>query len=110
MHETLVEGMLGDALIGHVSRDLRAGRSRHRSAHAAGTAGGEEKPIQPGRLERQVNMMDPDEMLDDLPKVCDQGAKKNLSTTQARFNLSSRSGIGGVLNPTEASLGIRLVN
>ena len=43
----------------------------------AGDAEGEEKPKQPDRLERQVNGMDLDEMLDDLPKVCDHGAKKN---------------------------------
>ena len=43
----------------------------------AGDAEGEEKPKQPERLERQVNGMDLDEMLDELPKVCDHGAKKN---------------------------------
>ncbi len=38
---------------------------------------GEERTKQPGRLERQANGMDLDEMLDDLPKVYDHGAKKN---------------------------------
>ena len=37
----------------------------------------EEKSKQPGRLERPVNGMDRNEMLNDLPKACDQGAKKN---------------------------------
>ena len=36
-----------------------------------------EQVKQPDRLERQVNMMGLDEMLDDLPTVCDQGARKN---------------------------------
>ena len=57
----------------------------HQPLRGAGVAGvvdaqsrkGEEKPKQPGRLERQVNGMDLDEMLDGLPKACDHGAKKN---------------------------------
>ena len=55
--------------------------------------------MQPGRLERQVNVMDLDEMLDELPKACDQEAM-NLITAQAKPDSSSRSGIGGVLSAT----------
>ena len=87
MHKALVEEALGDTLIGHVSRDSTAieGREKPEPKLAAEAPKrkrgrprkGEEKPRQPGRLERQVNGMDLDEMLDDLPKACDRGAKKN---------------------------------
>ena len=82
MHEAL-----GDTLIGHVSRDSTAieGRERPAPKLTAETPKrkrgwprkGEAKPKQPGRLDRQVKMMDLDEMLDDLPKACDRGAEKN---------------------------------
>ncbi len=87
MHEALVEETLGDELIGHVSRDSTAIEAREKPApkpkaktpkrKRGRPRKGEEKPKQPDRLERQVNGMDLDEMLDDLPKVCDHGAKKN---------------------------------
>ena len=38
---------------------------------------GEEVEKEPGRLERQSNGMSLEEMLDDLPKECDHGAKRN---------------------------------
>ena len=80
--------------IGHVSRDSTAIEGREKPAPKPMTETpkptaeapkrkrgrprkGEEKPKQPGRLERRVNGMDLNEMLKDLPKACDHGAKKN---------------------------------
>ncbi len=86
MHAALVAETLGDALIGHVSRDPTAIEARETPAPTpkAGTPNrkrgrprkGEERTKEPGRLEQQANGMDLDEMLDALPKVCDHGAKK----------------------------------
>ena len=87
MHEAVVEDALGDALIGHVSRDPTAieGREKPAPKPTAETPKrkrgrprkSEEKPEQSDRLERQVNGMGLSEMLKDLPKACDHGAKKN---------------------------------
>ncbi len=81
MHAALVAETLGDALIGHVSRDSTAIEARETPAPTpkARTPNrkGEERTKEPGRLEQQANGMDLDEMLDALPKVCDHGAKKN---------------------------------
>ena len=86
MHAALVAETLGDALIGHVSRDPTAIEARETPAPTpkARTPNrkrgrprkGEERTKEPGRLERQANGMDLDERLDALPKVCDHGAQK----------------------------------
>ena len=86
MHAALVAETLGDALIGHVSRDSTAIEARETPAPKpkARTPNrkrgrprkGAERTKEPGRLERQANGMDLDERLDALPKVCDHGAKK----------------------------------
>ncbi len=86
MHAALVAETLGDALIGHVSRDATAIEARETPAPTpkARTPNrkrgrprkGAERTKEPGRLERQANGMDLDEMPDALPKVCDHGAKK----------------------------------
>ena len=87
MHEALVVEVLSETLIGHVSRDSTAIEGRE----AAGAKvkvktpkrrpgrprKGEEKPKIPSRLERQADGMSLRAMLDDLPKVCDRGTKKN---------------------------------
>ncbi len=88
MHEALVKEALGAELIGHVSRDSTAieGREKPAPKPAAGKKPkrrrgrprkGEEVEKEPGRLERQSNGMSLKEMLDDLPRACDHGAKRN---------------------------------
>lgn len=95
MHEALVVDVLGEALIGHVSRDSTAieGREaavakakvqrpkrrpgRPRKSLPRACSGGEERPKAPSRLERQANGMSLKAMLDDLPKACDRGTKRN---------------------------------
>ncbi len=74
MHAALVAETLGDALIGHVSRDPTAIEARETPAPKpkARTPNrkrgrprkGAERTKEPGRLERQANGMDLDEMLD----------------------------------------------
>ncbi len=88
MHEALVKEALGAELIGHVSRDSTAieGREKPAPKPAAGKKPkrrrgrprkGEEVEKEPGRLERQSNGMSLKEMLADLPRACDHGAKRN---------------------------------
>ncbi len=87
MHAALVAETLGDALIGHVSKASTAIEARETPApkpkaetperKRGRPRKGEERTKQPGRLERQANGMDLDEMLDDLPKAYDHGAKTN---------------------------------
>ena len=87
MHEALVVDVLGEALIGHVSRDSTAIESREAAAAKPKTETpkrrpgrprkGEERPRALSRLERQANGMSLEAMLDDLPKACDRGTKRN---------------------------------
>ena len=87
MHEALVVGVLGEALIGHVSRDSTAIEGREAAVakpkverpkrRPGRPRKGEERPKTPTRLERQADGMSLKAMLDDLPKVCDRGTKKN---------------------------------
>ena len=79
--------VLGEALIGHVSRDSTAIESREAAAAKPKTETpkrwpgrprkGEERPKALSRLERQANGMSLEAMLDDLPKACDRGTKRN---------------------------------
>ena len=97
MHEALVVDVLGEALIGHVSRDSTAIESREAAAAKPKTETpkrrpdrprkGEERPKALSRLERQPNGMSLEAMLDDLPKACDRGTKRN-----ARGVLETRRG------------------
>ncbi len=88
MHEALVKDALGAELIGHVSRDSTAIEGREKPAPKPATGKkpkrrrgrprkGEDVEKEPGRLERQSNGMSLEEMLDDLPRACDHGAKRN---------------------------------
>ena len=87
MHEALVVDVLGEALIGHVSRDSTAIEGREAAAakpkvdvpkrRPGRPRKGEERPKALSRLERQANGMSLNAMLDDLPKLCDRGTKRN---------------------------------
>ena len=86
MHEALVKEALGGGPPGHVSRDPAAtgareaprpkpeGRPKRRRGRPRR---GEEVKREPSRLKRQPGGMSLDEMLEDLPKACDHGAKRN---------------------------------
>lgn len=87
MHEALVVDVLGEAIIGHVSRDSTAIEGREAAVakpkvktpkrRPGRPRKGEERPKTPSRLERQADGMSLDAMLDDLPKACDRGTKRN---------------------------------
>ncbi|MGH7178648.1 MAG: transposase [Tepidisphaeraceae bacterium] len=87
VHEALIRTQLGDALIGHVSRDATAIQAREQPVKAEPAPAprkrgrprkGEVRPPKPEtRLERQTAGMSLPAMLAELPKVCDVGAKKN---------------------------------
>jgi hypothetical protein len=88
LHAALIEQTHADRLVGHISRDGTAIEARETPAKAPPRAEGpkrrrgrpkkgEEPPKKgPRRIERQVGMTLA-EMLDDLPKRCDIGAKRN---------------------------------
>ena len=87
MHEALVEEAMGDELIGHVSRDSTAIEAREKPApkpeadktpkrKRGRPRKGEEKTKKPSRLEQQVNGMSVDEMLAELPKLCNHGGQE----------------------------------
>lgn len=89
VHAALVSEHLGEQLIGHLSRDSSAIEARERPApKAEETAAApparrgrprkaEQRPKAPSRIERQLNLSTLDEMLDDLPRACDVGAKQD---------------------------------
>jgi hypothetical protein len=87
VHEALIGKTHQDRLVGHISRDSTAIEAREKPVKkdpppesVKGKRGrpkkGEERPKQPTRLQRQ-RTMSKQEMLKDLPAVCDVGTKKN---------------------------------
>jgi len=87
VHEALILKTHQERLVGHISRDSTAVEAREKPVkkdpppeiprHKPGRPKkGEERPKQPTRLERQ-RTMSKQEMLKDLPTVCDVGTKKN---------------------------------
>ncbi len=89
VHEALIESQLGDALIGHLSRDATAIEARESPVKSEPAPAplprkrgrprkGEERPApQPTRLQRQAAGQSLKAMLADLPSACDVGTKKN---------------------------------
>lgn len=87
VHEALIRHQLGDALIGHVSRDSTAIEAREKPVKAEPVlpaprkrgrpAKGEVRPPKQTRLERQSLGMSIKAMLADLPQACDVGSKCN---------------------------------
>jgi hypothetical protein len=90
LHEALIEATQKDRLIGHISRastEIEAREKPVRTPVAAAPAkeirkrgrpkrGEQPAPPEPRRLERQAAMT-LDQMLDDLPRQCNVGTKKN---------------------------------
>ena len=95
LHEALLEWTLEGHLAGHVSRDSTAIAGRERPAFKPAAKAkrkrgrgrppkGEQRPKEPRRLERQT-LMTLKEMLEDLPKECDIGVKRNGKGYQERW-------------------------
>ena len=92
LHAALIEATQKDRLVGHISRDATEIEAREKSESTPREAapvhprpqrkrgrpkkGEQAEPPEPTRLERQTRMT-LEEMLDDLPKACNVGAKKN---------------------------------
>lgn len=87
MNDVFIQLYHGDRVIGHISRDATAIEAREKAIYTpkekptpkkkGRPKKGEERPIKdPKRLELQL-LMSIDQMLADLPKVCDIGTKKN---------------------------------
>ena len=86
IHESLIKDRYEDEIVGHLSRDSTAIESREKPVKKVKDnkpkrkrgrpKKGEEVIKKPTRLERQTKM-NVTEMLDDLPKNCDIGCKKN---------------------------------
>lgn len=90
LHHALIEATQKDRLIGHISRDSTEIEGREKplrapvtitSAKPARKRGRPRKgtappPAEPTRLERQANMT-LQQMLEDLPRACNIGSKKN---------------------------------
>jgi len=88
VHEAMIRATVSNVIVGHISRDSTEieGREKPVKKETAaekkpkGKAGrpkkGEEKVVEPTRLERQKSMS-LEEMLGDLPDACDVGSKKN---------------------------------
>lgn len=96
LHEGMIKQIHEDRLVGHISRDATAiegwERPRRRETIAAAPAEkrkrgrprkGEERlsPKPPSRIERQASMT-LRQMLEDLPRGCDVGAKRNAKGHQ----------------------------
>src|ERR1035437_4944065 len=90
LHEALIEATQKEGIIGHISRDSTEIEAREKPVRTPAAAapvkeirkrgrpkkGEEPTPPEPTRLERQAGMT-LEEMLDDLPRECNVGTKKN---------------------------------
>lgn len=97
VHQALIEKYQQDRLIGHISRDstaiegnekpMRSAPEKPKAKRKRGRPkkGEEAPPKEPSRLERQ-SAMTLDEMLEDLPKACDRGTKKNSRGYKVSWN------------------------
>jgi len=94
LHQAVVERTLQDHLAGHVSRDSTAIPAREQPVRKSKPVKqkrkrgrprkGEERPPEPTRLQRQGSMT-LEELLADLPKVCDTGVKRNAQGYQEKW-------------------------
>lgn len=83
-HEVLVKTYLGDELIGHISRDATAIKSRERPLIKKKTKAKDGKPKQ-SRIKRQLNQS-LTQALNDIPVQCDRGTKCNAQGYKHSWN------------------------
>jgi len=109
VHESLIKKYYKDEIIGHNSRDSTAIEAREKPLKkekvkkVAKKRGrpkkGEERIKEPTRLEKQAAGMNLSDMLEDLPKACDVGTKKNskgYKTSWTGYKLHIDSADGGI--------------
>ena len=96
LHEALIERTQGERLVGHISRDSTAIEGREKATpkpkqpakpkrRRGRPRKGEEQAREPRRLERQQEMTLA-EMLADLPRHCDIGAKRDAKGYQRSWS------------------------
>ena len=116
IHAALIRDAYADELVGHISRDSTAIEAREKPVpkNQESTSEdvkappkkrkrgrpkkGEQRPKEPRRLEKQLDM-DLDAILDELPKDCTVGCKRNAkgyTNTWAGFTLHMDSADGGI--------------
>jgi len=109
VHAALIQTSYEGEIVGHISRDSTAISAREKPAKKASKAKrpakrgrpkkGEEQPKAMTRLERQAAGMSLNAMLDDLPKACDVGAKRNskgYQTSWIGYKLHIDAADGGI--------------
>lgn len=111
IHETIIRKNLGNRIVGHISRDSTAIQSREKpEAKPKKTQNikpkkrgrprkGEERPKEKTRLQKQSEEMTLDEILEDLPKPCNVGTKRNskgYKTSWIGYKLHIDSADGGI--------------
>ena len=110
VHQTLIEQHLGEQLIGHISRDSTAITAREKPEKKAAPVEktpkkrgrprkGEERPKVLTRLQRQAAEQPLSKMLDELPKACNVGTKRNSkghTTSWIGYKLHIDTADGGI--------------
>ena len=110
VHEALINRSYSGEIVGHISRDSTAIEAREKPVKKERKDPEEKKPKkrgrpkkgqepskEPTRLERQIAGMSLPDMLEDLPKACDVGTKKNSkgyksSWTGYKFHIDAADG------------------
>lgn len=109
VHESFIKKHYKDEIVGHNSRDSTAINAREKplkkekvkqeSKKRGRPRKGEVRIKEPTRIEKQSAGMGLSDMLDDLPKACDVGTKKNskgYKTSWAGYKLHIDSADGGI--------------
>ncbi len=110
IQENFISEQYKDEIIGHISRDSTAIDAREKPEKKESTQQikkrkvgrpkkGEEVPKKKRRIEKQVTEMSLKEMLDDLPKACNVGSKKNSKGNTSHwigYKLHIDSADGGI--------------
>ncbi len=109
IHESLIKKYYKDEIVGHNSRDSTAIEAREKplkkeklekiAKKRGRPKKGEERIKEPTRLEKQASGIGLSDMLDDLPKACDVGSKKNskgFKSSWTGYKLHIDSADGGI--------------
>lgn len=109
VHEHLIKAHYKDEIVGHNSRDSTAIGAREKPLKKEKVKSppkkkgrpkkGDVRIKEPSRLERQAAGMGLSDMLDDLPKACDVGTKKNskgYKTSWTGYKLHIDAADGGI--------------
>ena len=109
VHESFIKKHYKDEIVGHNSRDstaidarekpLKKEKAKQLPKRRGRPKKGEVRIKEPTRIEQQAAGMDLSDMLDDLPKACDVGTKKNskgYKTSWTGYKLHIDSADGGI--------------